>query len=55
MNVYEVRYFINNFFTTVRTYGTLEEAEAFTQALKPGSVEWDIKETTLDEANKVGA
>jgi hypothetical protein len=55
MNIYQVRFFINNFWSIVRTYATLEEAQAFTETLTAGSVEWDIKETTLEAANLAGA
>ncbi len=52
MNIYQVRIFNRNQWCVIRTYATLEEAKAFAELL---SVEWDIKETTLEAANLAGA
>ena len=52
MNIFEVRIFSNKQWHTIRTYAIIEEAQAFAELL---SVEWDIKETTLEAANLVGA
>jgi hypothetical protein len=48
MSIYKVRIFNRNQWCVIRTYATLEEAKAFAELL---SVEWDIKETTLEAAN----
>ena len=52
MLVYAVRIFKDKQWLTIRHYATQEAAEFFASAL---DAEWDIKETTLDNANRMGA
>ena len=52
MKIYLVRFFRDSQWPVIRSYAIYQEALDFAQTL---SVEWDIKEVTLEEANKVSA
>jgi hypothetical protein len=50
MTLFQVRIFIANRWNVIRTYSSHSEALDFAQLL---STEWDIKEVSLEEANKM--
>jgi D-arabinose 1-dehydrogenase-like Zn-dependent alcohol dehydrogenase len=52
MQIYQVRIFRNKKWAEIRSYADYQEALDFAQNI---SVEWDIKEISLAEANKVSA
>jgi hypothetical protein len=55
MNLWAVRIHRNRTWHAVRYYATQSEAASFAVALMANGGEYDIKEVSLEEANRVGA